>query len=127
MWLPGCATASAIQSPSSPRGSALGEQAYLGLAPGEVGPGEVARRPERRAQGEPEVDGLLACVARLRQMREGRQRLLEVPHGLAVGRSRHVLLPRLPAVGHRFLPYLTSQGVVGQSVNLFGLPVIPAR
>ena len=32
-------------------------------------------------------------VALLRQMREGAERLLEVPHGLAVGRPRHGLLP----------------------------------
>ena len=46
---------------------------------------KVARRPERRAQGEPQVDGLLMCIARLRQMRQGAERLLEGLHGLAVG------------------------------------------
>ena len=36
------------------------------------------------AQGEPEVNGLLEGVALLRQMLEGPDRLLEVPHGLTV-------------------------------------------
>jgi hypothetical protein len=49
-------------------------------------------------QGKPEIDSLLACMALLWQMREGTQRLLEGPHGLAVGRPRQGLLPRLPTV-----------------------------
>jgi hypothetical protein len=44
-----------------------------------------ARRQKRRAQGESEVDGLLARVALLRQMHEGTERLLEIPHSLAMG------------------------------------------
>jgi hypothetical protein len=56
----------------------------LGCAQTRQRPHEVARRPERRAQGEPEIDGLLACVARLWQMRQCAERLLEVPDGLGV-------------------------------------------
>ena len=41
------------------------------------------------AQGKSEIDGLLARVARLWQMLEGAERLLEVAHGLAVGRPPH--------------------------------------
>ena len=75
---------------------------------------------ERRAQGEPEIDGLLARRARLRQMREGAERLLEVPHGLAVGRPRHGLLPRLLAIGQRLVPHLAPHGMVGQAFDLLG-------
>jgi hypothetical protein len=60
---------------------------------------KIAERAERCAQGESDVDGLLECVALLQKMWEGAERLLEVPHGLAVGRPRYDLLPRLPAVG----------------------------
>jgi hypothetical protein len=45
---------------------------------------KIAEQAERRAQGEPEVDGLRKCVTRLWQMREGTERLLEIPHRLAV-------------------------------------------
>ena len=45
---------------------------------------KVARRREGRAQSEPEIDGLLARVVRLRQMREGTERLLEISPSLAV-------------------------------------------
>ena len=57
----------------------------LGLAQRLQNVPPIARGIERQAQGEPEIDGLLAGVARLRQMREGTERLLAVPHGLAVG------------------------------------------
>ena len=67
---------------------------------------KVAKRPKRHAQGEPQIDGLLDGITRFRQMREGAERLLEVPHGLAVGRPRHDFLPRLPAVCQGLGPYL---------------------
>ena len=75
-----------------------GHSQGLGLAQSRQDTLRVARRQERRAQGEAEIDGLLARVTLLRQMREGTERLLEVLHGLAVGRPRQSLLPRLPAV-----------------------------
>ena len=68
----------------------------------------------------------MACsrVSRcLRQMREGTERLLEVPHGLAVGRPRHGLLPRLPAVRQGLVPHLAPQGMVRQAFDLLGHPV----
>ena len=68
----------------------------------------------------------MACsqrVALLRQMREGAERLLEVPHGLAVGRPRHGLLPRLPAVRQGLVPHLPPQGMVRQAFDLLGHPV----
>ena len=73
---------------------------------------------ERRAQGEPEVDGLLTRVAPLWQMRQGAEGLLEVLYGLAVGRPRHGLLPRLPAVRQGLVPHLASQGMVRQAFDL---------
>ena len=60
---------------------------------------------------------------RLRQMREGSKRLLEVVHGLAVGRPRQGLLPSLPAVCHGLVPYLAVHGVVCQAVHLLGQPL----
>jgi hypothetical protein len=80
----------------------------------------VARRPERHAQGEPEIDGLLARVALLWQMREGTERLFEGPHGLAVSRPRQGLLPRLPAVHQGLVPHFAPQGMVGQAFDLLG-------
>ena len=56
-------------------------------------------------------------------MREGTERLLEGPHGLAVGRPRHGLLPRLPAVRQGLVPHLPPQGMVGQPFDLLGYPL----
>ena len=84
---------------------------------------KITRWKERRAQGKPEIDGLFACVTLLWQMREGTERLLKVPHGLAVGRPRHGLLSRLPAVRQGLVPHLSPQGVVGQAFDLLGYPV----
>src|SRR5215475_11682641 len=95
----------------------------LGLAYQRQHTPEVARRKERLVQGESEVDPLLARGARLRQMWEGAERLLEVFRRLAVGRPRHGLLPRLPAVCQGFVPYLPSQSMVGQPLDLLSDPV----
>ena len=57
----------------------------------------------------------------------GPERLLEGPHGLAVGRPRHGLLPRLPAVGQGLVPHLAPQGMVGQAFDLLGQPVSGER
>ena len=54
---------------------------------------------------------------------EGAERLLEVPHGLAVGRPRQGLLPRLPAVRQGLGPHLPPQGMMGQPFDLLGHPV----
>jgi hypothetical protein len=59
---------------------------------------KVPRWRERRAQGEPEVDGLLAHIVCLWQMGEGAERLLKIPRGLTVSRPRHGFLPRLPEI-----------------------------
>ena len=60
-------------------------------------------------------------------MREGTERLLEVPHGLAVGRPRQGLLPRLPAVRQGLVPHLAPQGMVRQAFDLLGHPVPSER
>ena len=72
----------------------------------------------------------MACsrVSRcLWQMREGTERLLEVPHGLAVGRPRQGLLPRLPAVYQGLVPHFAPQGMVGQAFDLLGHPLSGER
>ena len=56
-------------------------------------------------------------------MRNRVQRLLEVPHGFAVGRARHGLFPRLPTVHHGLVPDLTAHGMLGQPFRLLGQPV----
>ena len=67
----------------------------------------------RIAQGEPEIDSLPARIAVLRQMREGTERLLEIPHSLTVDRPRHGLLPRLSAVRQRLSPPPPASGGPG--------------
>jgi hypothetical protein len=62
-----------------------GRREGFGLAQQCQDTAKVARWHERIAQGEPQIDGLLARVTRLWQMREGTERLLEVSYGLAVG------------------------------------------
>ena len=105
---------------SQPTRVVEGRREGLGLAQIRQDTPRVARRrsAERRASRRS-----MACsrVSRcLRQMREGAERLLEVPHGLAVGRPRHGLLPRLPAVRQGLVPHLTPQGMVGQAFDLLG-------
>jgi hypothetical protein len=56
-------------------------------------------------------------------MRQGSERLLEVPHGFTVGRPRYGLLSRLPAVCQGLVPRFTPQGVVRQALNLLGQAV----
>jgi hypothetical protein len=56
-------------------------------------------------------------------MREGSKRLLEVVHGLAVGRPRQGLLPGLPQVHHGFVPHLAAPGMVGETFDLLGQTV----
>src|SRR4029450_4676581 len=72
---------------------------------------------------ESEIDRLLACMALLWQMREGTQRLLEGPHGLAVGRPRQGLLARLPTARQGLVPHLPPQGMVGHPFDLLDHPV----
>jgi hypothetical protein len=73
---------------------------------------------ECHAQGEPEINGLLMCVAPCRQMCEGVERLLKVAYGFAVCRPRQGLAPCLSTVCQGFVPHLATQGVVGQTVYL---------
>jgi len=80
----------------------------------------VGRWHERREQGKVQIDGLLACVTRLRQMRQGTERLLDISHSLTIGRPCYSLLPRLSAVHQGLVPHLAPQGVVHQSFDLLG-------
>ncbi len=56
-------------------------------------PPVLSERHERIAQVEAQIDGLLARGACLRQMRQGTERLLEGPHGLAMRRALEGALP----------------------------------
>ena len=89
-----------------------GRRERLGLGQHRQEPRKVAEWAEGRAQGKAEIDGLLTRVARLWQMRQDTERLLEGAHRLAVGRARHGLLTRLPEICQGLVPYLTSQGMV---------------
>jgi hypothetical protein len=95
----------------------------LGLAQHHQDASSVAKGIERRAQREPEIDGLLVCVARLRQMCMGTERLLVGPDGLTVGRPRQGLRPGLPAVAHGFVPPLAQEGMVGEPFDVLEQPV----
>ena len=53
-------------------------------------------------------------------MREGTERLLEVPYGLTVGRPRHGLVPGLSAVRQCLAPHRPPHGMVRQPFDLFG-------
>jgi len=79
----------------------------------------VTQRKQRIAQGQPEIKGLLAPVARLWQMRQGTERLLEARYGLAMGRPCHGLLSRLPAIDQRLSPHFTPEGMMRQAFDLF--------
>ena len=99
----------------------------LGLAQSRQDAPKVAdgRSAERRASRRSMACSRVSRV--LRQMREGTERLLEGPHGLAVGRPCHGLLPRLPAVRQGLVPHLAPQGMVGQPFDLLGHPVPSER
>src|SRR5262249_22541942 len=60
-------------------------------------------------------------------MWEGAERLLEVPHGLAVGRPRHGLLSGLPEVHQGLVPHVALQGVMRQAFDLLGHAVPSER
>ena len=86
---------------------------------------ETGRSAERRASRRSMACS--QCGALLRQMRQGAERLLEIPHGLAVGRLRHGLLSRLSAVRQGLVPHLPPQGMVRQAFDLLGQPVPSER
>ena len=96
----------------------------LGFAQQREDTPRVAQWRERHTQSEPEINRLLARVARLRQMWQGIERLLEVPHSLAVGRSHHGFLPCLSAVRQGLIPHLAAQGMLRQPLHLV-VPPIP--
>jgi hypothetical protein len=98
---------------SQPTRIVEGHREGLGLAQSRQDTPKIAERAERRAQGESEIDSQRARVACLRQLRQGPERLLEAPHGLAMGRSRQGLLPRLPKVRQGLIPHLPPQGMMG--------------
>jgi hypothetical protein len=62
-----------------------GRREGLGLAQQRQHALEITGWKERRAQGEPEIDGLLDRIRLLWQMRDGAEGLLKVPYGFPVG------------------------------------------
>src|SRR5262249_24864093 len=78
---------------SSPQPTRIVERLSKGHGLAQVGQDtpQVAKRKEGRAQGEAEIDRLRGGVALVRQMPEGTEGLLAIPHGLAVGRLRERL------------------------------------
>jgi hypothetical protein len=80
----------------------------------------LAELKEGSAEVEPQIDGLLVCVAPVGEMLEGDQRLLKVRHRLPRGRAHNRLRTSLTAVGHGLLPHLTPERVVGEPFALLG-------
>jgi hypothetical protein len=115
------------RDPSQPGLIAQGLGKGFGFLQADEDPFPLSQREERSAQVETEIDGLREGITRLRQTPEGTERLLEVLHGLAVGRACHGLLPRLPAVRQGLVPHLPPQGMVGQAFDLLGHPVAGER
>src|SRR5262245_10167814 len=56
-------------------------------------------------------------------MRQGAERLLEIPGGLPVRRPRHGFLPRLPTVRQSLVPHLAPQSMVPETLDILGHPV----
>ena len=90
----------------------------LSLAQNITHPHEFSQRKERRAQVEPQIDGLLVRVTTLGEMLQGQQRLFTARHRLAVGRVLGRLGTCEPAVHHGFVPHLAPQGMVRQAFDL---------
>jgi hypothetical protein len=95
----------------------------LGFLQGDEEPPEFAQRVERIALREAEINSLLSGVLTLWELVQRLQRLLEKPHRLLIRRVGHGLGPSLAAVYHGLIPYLATQGVVCQSVDLLGQSV----
>src|SRR5207244_4392115 len=95
----------------------------FGLVQAVVDPPMLAQRMQGIAQLKPEIDGLRTRVSTLGEMLQGRQRLLQVRHGLAVGRARTRLDTRLAAIGEGLLPHLTPEGMVREAFDVFTAPL----
>jgi hypothetical protein len=73
---------------------------------------------ERDLKVKPEVDGLLARLGALGQMRQDTDCLLETTHGLPAGGLRHGLRGGLAEVGHGLRPHLAPQGMLRQPLDM---------
>jgi hypothetical protein len=83
----------------------------------------LSQRSQYVSHREAEIDGHRPGIAVFMQVREGLEGLLEgdpclAECGVVVGPGADLL-----AEGHGFIPHLTPQGVVGQTVHLIGQPV----
>jgi hypothetical protein len=94
----------------------------FGLAQAVVTPPELAQGLQCIAQLKPEIDSLRTCVSTLGEMLQGRQRLLQVYHCLAIGRARTRLDMRLAAIGQGLLPHLAPECMVREAFDVFAAP-----
>ena len=84
---------------------------------------ELSQRHQGGTQVELQIDGLLNCLATLRELPQSTQRLLKVCYRLPVGRACRRLVASLAAVDHSPVPHRTAQGVMRQQFDLLGQAV----
>src|SRR5262245_35245009 len=75
---------------------------------------ELSERMQRVPQLEADIDGLGLRLVRHRLALQDRQRLLQIGHGLPIGRSSHGLRTGLVEVPHGLVGYLAAEGVVSK-------------
>ena len=92
----------------------------LGLAQDGDDARKVAERDQRAVQVEAQVDALGQRLARLGQVGQRVERLLDAAHRVLGGVARRRLQPRLVQVGDRLAPELAALRVVGEAVGLVG-------
>ena len=90
----------------------------LGLAQALQHPPVLAELAQHRPQLEADLEALLERGRALRQRREHPQRLLEPAPGFRERRPRRRLESGLPEIGHRLLPHLAAEGVMGEPLDL---------
>src|SRR5215813_4596960 len=79
---------------------------------------KLAYRVQRVPKVEAEVNRLLQCPGRLRQVLQRCQRLLIVGSGVPIGGSRQCLRPRLAEVLHSLLPRLSGERMVREPFGM---------
>jgi len=87
----------------------------------------VTEEQERSSKIEPHIDQLVDHTAILREVPKRLDRLLEASSRLRVGRARHRLRARLPAVGDGLIPDLAADRMVGHPFHLLAESPIPVE
>ena len=90
----------------------------LGLAQALQRPPDFTELAQHRPQLEADLEALLQRGRALRQRVEDAQRLLEPGPGVRERRPRRRLESGLPEIGHRLLPQLAPEGVMGEPLDL---------